>query len=318
MRSMLLLSLVAAIAACADTPSAPQATDADTGVQATEASDLAAREATSVQFGRFAVHVPKNVNHVKGVLVALGGPNTQGFAIGGIPFGPPDPAVEASLQTLGEMYRDLAAQRGLAILGTSYFGPTALPDDPASDAIILDGIAQAAAVTGRTDLLDAPILMYGMSGGGPEAVGFTRRNPERVSALVLKVPAAFAPLSGAALDIPGLMILAELDAFIDNTALTASFEAQRAAGAAWANALEPGVIHHSLSPAQRDFTVAWMKAILPFQAGEGGGRPVHSGWLGDPATGEIAPYATFGGDRDAASWFPTRPLAVQWAAFVGF
>ena len=321
MRSGFLLTLVAVIAACADTPSAPRSADADAdrvGVQATDASDMAAREATSVQFGRFALHVPKNVNKVQGVLVALGGPNTQGFAIGGIRFGPPDPAVEASLQTLGDMFRELAVQRGLAILGTSYAGPMALPDGPASDAIILDGIAEAAAITGRADLVDAPILMYGMSGGAPEAAGFTRRNPERVSALALKVPGPFAPMSGAALDIPGLMVLAELDAFVDNTVLTATFEAQRAAGGAWANALEPGVVHHSLSPAQRDFTVAWMKAILPFQRTQGAGRPAHAGWLGDPATGEIAPSATYAGDRDVASWFPTRPLAEQWAAFVGF
>jgi hypothetical protein len=114
------------------------------------------------------------------------------------------------------------------------------------------------------------------------------------------------------------MVLAELDARADNTMLSATFEGHRAAGAPWAMALEPGVPDHSLSPAQRELTIAWMRAILPL----GNAAPFRQnspqvGWLGDPATGQIAPARAFAGDPSAASWFPTRPLAVQWAAFIG-
>jgi hypothetical protein len=84
-------------------------------------------------------------------------------------------------------------------------------------------------------------------------------------------------------------------------------------------ALEPGVPHHSLSPAQRELTVDWMRAILPLgNAGPFRQSSPRVGWLGDPTTGQVAPVRTFAGDRSAASWFPTRPLAVQWAAFIGF
>lgn len=279
-------------------------------------SKLSAPQATNIQFGDFALHVPANVNHVRGILMALGGPNTQGFALG-TPFGAP-PAVEGALQELGAMFRDLAAERGLAILGSGRMGPTAYPNEPASDQLLLDAIAQAATLTGRTDLLDAPLLLYGMSGGGPEATGFTQRNPERVLALFLKVPVSAGPLTGQALHVPAYMVLAELDAFVDNTMLSATFEAHRAAGAPWAMALEPGVPHHLLSPAQRELTVDWMRAILPLGiAGPFRQNPPQVGWLGDPETGQIAPARTFAGDRSAASWFPTRPLAVQWAVFIG-
>lgn len=274
------------------------------------------QEATNIQFGDFALHVPANVNHVRGILVVLGGPNTQGFALG-TPFGAP-PAVEASLQELGAMFRNLAAERGLAILGSNRFGPWRYPDEPASDQLLLDAIAQAATLTGRPELLGAPLLLYGMSGGGPEATGFTQRNPERVLALFLKVPVPAGQLTGQALHVPAYMVLAEFDAFVDNTMLSATFEAHRAAGAPWAMALEPGVPHHSLSPARRELIVDWMRAILPLgNAGPFRQTSPQVGWLGDPATGQIAPARTFAGDRSAASWLPTRPLAVQWAAFIG-
>lgn len=300
----------AAIAACGDM-TAPETPARDAARNAWQAA------ATDIQFGDFALHIPANVNHVRGILVALGGPDTRGFAIG-TPFGAPPP-VEAALQQLGAMFRDLAAERGLAILGSGRFGPRAYPNEPASDQLLLDAIAQAATLTGRPDLLDAPLVIYGMSGGGRQATGFTQRNPERVAALFLKVPQAAGPLTGQALHVPAYMVLAELDAFVDNTMLSATFQAHRSAGAPWAMALEPGVPHHSLSPAHRELTVDWLRAILPLEtAGPFRQNPPHVGWLGDPATGQIAPITTFAGDRSAASWFPTRPLAAQWAAFIGF
>jgi hypothetical protein len=320
LRLMILVATVGLLAGCGADGADPLGPgnlldSADPGPVA--GAKLSAGEATTIQFGDFALYVPANVNHVRGILVALGGPNTQGFALG-TPFGAP-PTVEPSLQELGAMFRELAAERGLAILGSGRWGPTPYPNAPASDQLLIDGIAQAAAITGRPDLVNAPILLYGIAGGTPQAWGFTQRNPERVTALFLKVPVSAGPLTGQALHVPAYMVLAELDAFVDNAMLTATFEAHRAAGAPWAMALEPGVPHHSLSPAQRELTVDWMRAILPL----GNARPFRQnsprvGWLGDPTTGQVAPVQTFAGDRSAASWFPTRPLAVQWAAFIGF
>jgi hypothetical protein len=318
-RLMILVASVGLLTGCgadADDPLGPETRLDSPDPAPVFGAKPSAQPATDIQFGDYALHVPANVNHVRGILLAIGGPDTRGFAVG-TPFGAP-PAVEGALQELGAMFRDLAAERGLAIVGSGRFGPTAYPNDPASDQLLLDGIAQAATLTGRPDLLDAPILLYGISGGGPEATGFTQRNPERVAALFLKAPLSAGPLTGQALHVPAYMVLAELDAFVDNTMLSATFEAHRAAGAPWAMAMEPGVPHHSLSPAQRELTVDWMRAILPLvNAGPFRQNPPQVGWLGDPANGQIAPVRTFAGDRSAASWFPTRPLAAQWAVFIG-
>jgi len=321
-RLAILMTTAALIVSCG--PDAGSPVELDSGLDAGHSAraagaSLATREATNLQFGDFALHVPANVHQVHGILVALGGPDTRGFAVG-TPFGAPLPAVEASLQELGVMFRELAARRGLAILGVGRFGPTALPNEPASDQLLLDAIAEAAALTGRSDLVDAPFLMYGLSGGGPETTGFTQRNPERVSALFLRVPSVAGPLTGRALEVPAYMVLAEFDTFVDNAMLTATFEAHRAAGAPWALALERGAIHFTLTPAQRELTVNWMDTILPFSAPGGTihRRPPQVGWLGDPTTGEIAPVPRFAGDASGASLLPTRPLAEEWAAFIGF
>lgn len=98
-----------------------------------------ASEATNIQFGDFALHLPANVHHVRGILLALGGPDTRGFAVG-TPFGAPPP-VEPLLQDLGARFRALAAERGLAILGSGRFGPRAYPNVPASDQVIGAGAA---------------------------------------------------------------------------------------------------------------------------------------------------------------------------------
>lgn len=320
-RFAILLASAALLTGCdadAENPLGPDARfGSGTPVSVAE-TGLAAQQATNLQFGDFALHVPANVHQVRGILVALGGPDTRGFAAG-TPFGAPVPAVEASLQQLGVMFRDLAAERGLAILGSGRFAAAAYPNEPASDQLLLDGIAQAASLSGHPELTSAPILLFAASGGAPEASGFTQRHPERVTGLFLKVPESAGPLTGPALDVPAYMVLAELDAFVDNTALTATFETHRAAGAPWARALEPGVPHHAFTPALRELTVDWMRAILSRQgAGPFRGRSPQVGWLGDPGTGQVASVRSFAGDPGTASWFPTRPLAEEWAAFIGF
>ncbi len=305
------LLCAAALGACGDITLPESASE--TARPALNAAPTTA--ATNIQYGDFALHIPANVHHVRGILLALGGPDTRGFAVG-TSFRAP-PTVEPLLQDLGVRLRELAAERGLAILGTARFGLNAFPNSPISDAALLAAIEQAAARTGHSELQDAPILLYGLSGGGPEVTGFLQRNPERVAGLFLKVPSVVAPLSGEALSVPAYMVLAELDVIVNNPMLRASFAALRTAGAPWAMAVEPGVPHNSLSVAQRELTVDWMRAILPLtNAGPFRETSPQVGFLGDPVSGEIAPSRAFTGSVAAASWFPNRPLAAQWTAFI--
>jgi hypothetical protein len=269
--------------------------------------------------GDFVLFVPATVSTVRGILLALGGPDTRGFA-SGAPFGAPVPETEAALQTLGQQYRTLAAEQGLAVLGTSL---TAMVNDPGGDEELFIWLAYLAEFSGRRELNTAPLLLYGMSGGAPYASGFAARHPDRVAGLFLKVPEAVESLTDAdALGVPTYAVQAEFEVFVDNAAVAVAFAGNRGAGALWALAMEPGVNHFSLTPGQRAVTINWMQTILELRLGAPGQSSLlaideTAGWLADPATGEVAPWAAYTGDPAAASWFPSQATAEYWEAFVG-
>jgi hypothetical protein len=302
---------------CVDQDVDDESDGSATSGSVTEASVAPAR--TEVfEFGDYALFVPACVDAPRALLVALGGPDTRAFVTDKA-FGAPLPEVEAALHELGREFRALATRQGLAVIGTSR---RSLPNGPASDQLLGDAIRTGAELSGRPQLPIAPMILYGMSGGAPEASGFVARSPERVAGLFLKVPFGVASLTtGNALLVPTYMVQAELDVFVNNAARTADFEANRRAGALWALALERGVIHNSLSPAQRLLTLTWMRSILKRRL------PSHpsdalremsetAGWLGDRATGETWRWAAYPGDRGAASWLPSRATAKQWEDFV--
>jgi hypothetical protein len=271
------------------------------------------------EFGDFALYVPATVDAPHGLLLALGGPDTRGF-VTGKRVGAPFPDVEASLQMLGASFRALASLRGLAVLGTRRAG---IPNSPASDTLLLEAVEAGAAVSGRPNLPFAHMLLYAASGGARQASGFTARNPERVAGVFLKVPASVSSVtSGEAVGVPTYVVQAELDAFVNNAAVEAAFEGNRAAGALWALAKERGVPHHSLSVIQRQVTINWMSTILDRRLRFNPGRDplvriaASSGWLGDLSTGEAAPWGTYSGDRAFASWLPSESTAHDWEAFV--
>jgi hypothetical protein len=283
--------------------------------------DAAAAPAEIFEFGDFALYIPANVPNVRGILLVLGGPDTRAFLSDGL-FGAPIPELEASLHVLGQELRTLAADHGLAMLGTTRQGPAELPNQAQTDELIFEAIGQATRSSGHHELAGAPIFVYGISGGTPQAIGFTARNPERVGALLLKVPGPPERLSTAeALAVPSYMILAEQDQFADNTVVSAAFESNRRAGGLWAMAVERGVPHHSLTPGHRALTVNWLRAVVALRLGDPAqeplrGVPESSGWLGHPDIG-VSNWTDYPGDRRAASWFPSQGTAEEWWKFVG-
>lgn len=292
---------------------APTATGLVTASAATHSCTAAVEV---LEFGDFALYAPACVTATRGLILALGGPDTRGF-VTGKPLGAPFPAVEASLQMLGQELRTLASTSGLAILGRR----GAMKNEPASDQILFDAVQTGAVASGHPELPTVPVLMYGISGGAPQASGFIARNPERVAGLFLKVPAGVSSLSGDALRVPTFMVQAELDAFVNNVAITAAFEGNRSAGALWGRAMERGVAHHSLSALQRQVTINWMSTILSRRLPGRPSDPLReidetSGWLGDLGTGETKRWAAYKGDRAAASWLPSNHTAKEWEIFV--
>ena len=279
---------------------------------------MARRRIETFELGDFALYVPAGVPVVRGVILALGGPDTRGFATGKR-IGAPIPEVEASLQMLGQEFRTLASAQGLAVVGTSR---AAMANGPASDTLLFRTLEQFAVKSGRPEIGYPYVLLYGMAAGAPQASGFAARNPWWVAGVFLKVPLGVSSVSERAVEVPTYMVLAELDAFVDNAALTTAFEGNRGAGGLWALAMERGVPHHSLSPLQRQVTINWISTILerrlPYEPGWdplGGFAPM-SGWLGNRTTGKASSWATYSGNRASASWLPSQATATEWEALV--
>lgn len=283
--------------------------------------DEAATPAEVFEFDEFALYVPSNISTVRGILLALGGPDTRAFINDG-PFDAPIAELETSLHVLGQEFRALTADHGLAMLGTTLQGLAELPNHPLTDQLIFEAIREAATVSGRPELTRAPMFLYGISGGSPQAIGFTARNPQRMGALLLKVPAPPEHLDRAeALAVPTYMVLAEHENIADNHAVVAAFESNRRAGGLWAMAVEPGVSHHSLTPSHRALAINWLRTIVALRLGTNAQDPLQivpesSGWLGHAEFG-ISDWASYPGDRKSAAWFPSRATAEEWWEFTG-
>jgi hypothetical protein len=283
--------------------------------------EAVAAPAEVFEFDEFALYVPADVATVRGIFLALGGPDTRAFVTDGL-FGSPVAETEASLHLFGQELRTFAADHRLALLGSALRGLKNLPNQPSSDEIIFQAIGEAARTSGHPELSGTPIIVYGMSGGTPQAIGLAARNPQRVGALLLKVSAPPEHFeSPGALAVPSYMILAELDQFADNTKVIAAFESNRRAGGLWAVAMEPGVPHHSLTPAHRAITLNWLRTIVELRLGSPEQDrirdvPESAGWLGHPDIG-VSNWTDYPGDRRAASWFPSQATAEEWWEFVG-
>lgn len=287
--------------------------------------DFVITRPTVFEFGAYALYVPFPVrdisDRVNAVIVALGGPDTRAF-VTGKPFGAPNPVVEAALQVMGDSLRALSAKYGLAILGTS---SAALPNTAASDATLLAALDTAAVLTVRPELRSTPIIAYGLSGGGAEATGLVARQRARSLGAFLKAPVALEPWSQADSLKPAFVMLAEQDAFVDNAKITTEVQARRTAGALWAMAVEKGVIHHALSPAQRTLTLTWLRDLLRasfvytcgFDNIYGAPIPVSpaAGYMGEPATGAVVGWAEVPPtERTRYVWLPAVRSATVWRA----
>jgi dienelactone hydrolase len=283
--------------------------------------EVVAAPAEVFEFDEFALYVPADVPAIRGIFLALGGPDTRAFVTDGL-FGSPVAETEASLHLLSQELRAFAADHRLAILGTSRSGTEDMPNQPRSDEVIFKAMGEAARISGHPELNFAPLFLYGMSGGTPQTIGFTARNPERVGALLLKVPGPPERLvSAVALAVPSYVLFAEHDQFNDNSAPIAAIEFNRRAGGLWAFAVEPGVPHHSMTSSHRAITINWLRAIVELRLGASMQDPLRdvpesSGWLGHPDIG-VSNWNDYTGDRRAASWFPSRATAEEWWEFVG-
>jgi hypothetical protein len=265
--------------------------------------------------GANAVYVPAGDGPIRGVIVVLGGPVASGFVTGERIAPADNPDLEVSLQALGASLRAVARSAHVALLGSS---TTGMANSATSDNRLFAALSTAAQASGQAELADAPVLMFGLSGGGPEAAGLVSRHPERAIGLLERVPTAVTALTApAALAVPTFVMQAELDEVVDNTSVRTTFAGNRSRGGLWALAVEPGVGHPVASSRGNGAASSWITNALALRLPATPGDPLigldqPSGWLGNQTTLEIAPWADYPGDPAAASWLLSQSAATSW------
>jgi hypothetical protein len=265
--------------------------------------------------GANAVYVPAGVGPSRGVIIVLGGPITSGFVTGGRIDPLDNPDLEQSLQQLGASLRALATSSHVALLGST---TTAMANSAGSDNALFAAIGSFAGLSGHPEIADAPVLLFGLSGGGPEAAGLVSRHPEHAIGLLERVPVSVTNLTAPpALAVPTFVMQAELDEEVNNTQVQTTFSANRSRGGLWALAVEPGVGHHVATGRGNAAATGWISIALTLRLPATPGDPLitldePSGWLGNQTTLEIAPWADYAGDRTAASWLLSQSAATSW------
>jgi hypothetical protein len=267
--------------------------------------------------GPHAMYLPAGVGPMRAVIIALGGPITSGFVTGG-QIGPPDkPAVEQSLQELGQSLRALARTSRVALLGTTTI---AMGNTGGSDNVLFVALSSLADLSAHPELAAAPVLLVGLSAGAPESAGLAGRNPGRAIGLIERVPVSIMELTTPeALAVPTFVMQAALDHTANNPLVQATFLTNRSRGGLWALGVEPGIDHHVVTAVGNGVMVEWIRMVLTLRLGPALGDPLvaldqASGWLGNQATLEIAPWASYPDDPGTASWLLSELAATSWKA----
>ncbi|MEO8480394.1 MAG: hypothetical protein ABI542_12285, partial [Gemmatimonadota bacterium] len=266
----------------------------------------------------YAVYLPAEVGAIRGVIIALGGPTTDGFVTGGpLTNGQPN---EERLQLIGQRLRALARSAHVAILGTRNL---ALANSAVSDNEILAALRSVAQASGHAELEAAPLAIFGGSSGGPEAAGLASRVPARTIGLLEWVPVGVSTLTAAAtLAIPTFVMQAELDDATRNASVKAAFATNRSQGGLWALEVEPGAEHSTVSDLGINAAIGWLSNVLLLRLPAHSGDPLvvlgeTTGWLGDQSTLEIAAWADYAGNPITASWLLGQADAVTWKSLGG-
>ncbi len=269
--------------------------------------------------GTTAVFVPAGVGPMRGTIIALGGPYTDGFVTGGqIETSAGGTLAEALFQALGDSLRALARSERVALLGSH----TTMVNGASSDNDLFTSLSTAAQLSGHAEITAAPLLMLGFFTGSGEAAGLGLRYPERTVGLLARLPAAVSSLTApAALAVPAFVMQAQLDTSADNAGVLATFLGNRSRGGLWALAVEPDFGHQPTAGGNTT-AVSWIRDALDRRLPTTAGQPLialdeASGWLGNQTTLNIAAWADYQGDRTVASWILSAPQASSWRKFGG-
>jgi poly(3-hydroxybutyrate) depolymerase len=184
----------------------------------------------------------------------------------------------------------------------------------------LSAISRFGERSGHREIIEAPLLMWGMSAGGQFNYEFVAWKPERVMAFAVNKGGIYysALLSRAAREVPGMLFVGGKDLAFRNNTIAGLFAVNRRGGALWALAEEPGVGH--VIGKSRDVSMVFFDEVLKLRTRNPDGTLAKleekSGLLGDLTARTFAPLGDGRVPNYPTAWLPSERVARAWQDMV--
>jgi hypothetical protein len=219
----------------------------------------------------------------------------------------------------------VAARWGFGLAGLHTFPGRRVYDQYGK--VFFDALNEFAALGHHPELANVPFVAFGSSNGGSSTYGFVNCAPERAICFTTNVSTWFNPQepTDGALAVPGVLIVGMFDPFSREDqgvqALSELLAGARARGARWAGIVEEkghedGVAFDVYLKLVEQCIALRYPADADPREGPVALReiPEGDGWLADMGSWdsgftEVAPYASYTGDRAAAGWLANEDLA---------
>jgi len=193
--------------------------------------------------------------------------------------------------------------------------------DNGSGEAILDALEEFAEKHNHPEVEDAPLLLWGHSAGGQFNFNFACIEPKRVLGFVVNKGGYYydRATDNDVRKIPAILFLGKQDKGERVQNITKLFDENRGRRALWALCEEPG--GHGIGKS-REVAEVFFRSVVAMRLPETGlDRGIQDidqeeGWLGNNETGEIAPFKSYEGDDDEASWLPDEATARAWQAAI--
>jgi len=191
------------------------------------------------------------------------------------------------------------------------------PNQGGSDLNWLAALDTLAKRTNHPEISTIPWCLWGHSGGSYWAGAVTDKYPERTCACVQK-SLCTNMTNPLAYKVP---VLHQDGGPRDLVQNDGCFADGRNHNALWAHSIDPGSGHDCAN--SRELAIPWFDMAMAMRLPDSAGGPASkmkpvdttSEWFGDMSSHNIAPLASFTGNKNNASWFPNSRMASLWREY---
>ena len=258
-------------------------------------------------YAEFGLHLPDDIQNMKGILVLVPGHNGNGLYLkddpGWISF-----AEENNLALVGCYFN-----------GNHYDKRYYLAGGGAGYALVT-ALDYFATETGLPELNTLPIAIRGYSDGAIFAYTFTCNIPQRIACFV-SIKGGYFPFMAdeVAVKTPGMFIYGELD--LDERNLESKsvfFNYRKENDAQWILIEQKNIGHEPGN--ENDIVRPFLAKVCSLRINKNSDQLItlenNSGYLGSQSFEEYWSYSDYPNDPDFASWLPDEEFAIIWKNYV--